>query len=85
MFKNITWGQTEEFYTKKSINKNISRELLLVYSNLNKTFIIHTEAKKSQLGEVISQDVRHVTFYSRKLNPALTCYTKTQRERSLKV
>jgi hypothetical protein len=33
-----------------------------------------------QLGAVISQDDKPIAFYSRKLNPAQTRYTTTERE-----
>ena len=53
------------------MNKSISRETLLVYTNFSKPFIITMDASKAQLGVVISQDNKPITFYSRKLNPAL--------------
>jgi hypothetical protein len=43
-------------------------------------FEIHTDASHTQLGAVISQDNRPIAFYSRKLNPAQTRYTTTERE-----
>jgi hypothetical protein len=48
--------------------------------SLAKPFIIHTGASKVQLGACISQDGRPIAFYSRKLNPAQTRYTTTERE-----
>ena len=41
---------------------------------------MHTDASHSQLGSVISQDNKPIAFYSRKLNPAQTRYTTTERE-----
>jgi len=41
---------------------------------------MHTEASATQLGAVISQKGRPITFYSRKLNPAQIQYTKTLQE-----
>jgi len=58
----------------------ISRETLLAYPDFTKPFIIHTDASHSQLGAVISQDNKPIAFYSRKLNPAQTRYTTTERE-----
>jgi hypothetical protein len=58
----------------------ISRETLLAYPAFTKPFIIHTDASHSQLGAVISQDNKPIAFYSRKLNPAQTRYTTTERE-----
>jgi hypothetical protein len=48
--------------------------------HFNKPFIIHTDASHTQLGAVISQDNKPITFYSHKLNPAQTGYTTTERE-----
>ena len=56
------------------------REVLLAYPDFDKTFDIHTDASKAQLGAVISQDKKPIAFYSRKLNPAQTRYTTTERE-----
>jgi hypothetical protein len=58
----------------------ISRETLLAYPDFTKPFIIHTDAGHKQLGAVISQDNKPIAFYSRKLNPAQTRYTTTERE-----
>ena len=63
-----------------SIKKIVSRETLLSYPNFSKTFEIHTDASKLQLGAVISQEGKPIAFYSRKLNPAQVNYTTTERE-----
>ena len=52
----------------------------MVYPNFTKPFDIHTDASHTQLGAVISQQGRPIAFYSRKLNPAQTRYTTTERE-----
>ena len=62
------------------MKKLISRETLLKYPDFNKPFVVHTDASHTQLGAVISQDNRPIAFYSRKLNPAQTRYTTTERE-----
>ena len=53
-----------------------------VYTNalITKQLIIYTDASKTQLGSVISQEGKPIAFYSRKLNPAQTQYTTTKRE-----
>jgi RNase H-like domain found in reverse transcriptase len=43
----------------------IAKETFLTYPNFNKTFEIHTDASKVQLGACISQEGRPVAFYSR--------------------
>ena len=69
--------------TPKSVwhsKKYISRKTLLSYPNFDKLFDIHTEASNLQLGAVISQNGKPIAFYSRKLNPAQTHYTTTEKE-----
>jgi RNA recognition motif-containing protein len=58
----------------------IARETLLAYPDFNQPFNIHTDASHTQLGAVISQNNKPIAFYSRKLNPAQTRYTTTERE-----
>jgi hypothetical protein len=65
------------FETMKRI---MARETLLAYPDFSKPFTIHTDASKVQLGACISQDGKPIAFYSRKLNPAQTRYTTTERE-----
>ena len=48
-----TAKHTEAFNTMKKI---IGRETLLAYPEFNQPFIIHTDASKTQLGAVISQN-----------------------------
>jgi len=79
--KTATWEWTEEQQKAfNDIKKIISREVLLAYPNFNEEFVIHTDASHTQLGAVISQNGRPIAFYSRKLNPAQTRYTTTERE-----
>ena len=73
------WGpaQSTAFATAKKI---IAKEVLLAYPDFSKKFTIHTDASHYQLGAVISQEGKPIAFYSRKLNPAQTRYTTTERE-----
>ena len=64
----------------EEIKRIITKETLLMYPNFNEIFEIHTDASKTQLGAVISQSGKPIAFYSRKLNPAQTRYTTTERE-----
>ena len=73
------WGPVE----RKAFNdmkKIICREVMLAFPDFSKPFVIHTDASHTQLGAVISQDEKPIAFYSRKLNPAQTRYTTTERE-----
>ena len=62
------------------VKQVLSRETLLAFPNFDLPFTIHTDASKTQLGAVISQNNTPIAFYSRKLNPAQTRYTTTERE-----
>ena len=48
----------------------MSLNTLLDYTDFNEEFKIHTNASDLQLGEVISQKGKPITFYSKKLNDA---------------
>ncbi len=75
------WSWTDEcqqaFQRMKDI---VIKEVMLSYPDFNKPFEIHTDASQTQLGSVILQDNKPIAFYSRKLNPAQTRYTTTEKE-----
>jgi hypothetical protein len=73
------WTDTHQSAFNK-IKQIISREVLLTYPDFSKPFEIYTDASHIQLGAVITQDNKPIAFYSRKLNPAQTRYTTTERE-----
>ena len=64
----------------EDIKQIVAKETLLAYPNFNEPFVIHTDASDQQLGAVISQNEKPIAFYSRKLSPAQTRYTTTERE-----
>ena len=77
----VKWKWTDECQLAfEQMKEMIARETLLTYPDFNKPFEIHTDASQVQLGACISQDGKPVAFYSRKLNPAQTRYTTTERE-----
>ena len=79
--KEAVWRWTDiEQKAFDTMKKIMSRETLLAYPNFNIPFKIHTDASHTQLGAVILQENRPIAFYSRKLNPAQTRYTTTERE-----
>ena len=79
--KESKWNWTEVHQKNFDLIKNIiAKEVLLAYPNFNNRFDIHTDASQTQLGAVISQDNKPIAFYSRKLNPAQTRYTTTEKE-----
>ena len=65
------------FQTMKRI---LSKEVLLTYPDFSLPFDIHTDASDVQIGAVISQNGHPIAFYTRKLNPAQSRYTTTERE-----
>jgi hypothetical protein len=52
------------------IKKVIGTEVLLCYPDFNKPFHLYTDASDHQLGAVIMQNEKPISFYSRKLNTA---------------
>ena len=63
----------------KRIKPVIGREVLLAYRDFNPPFEIHTDASKLQIGAFISQKVKPIAFYSRKMNSAQQNYTTMER------
>jgi len=79
--KSTKWKWEDQHRKAFAMAKRIiAKETLLAYPDFNKPFQIHTDASHYQLGAVVSQDGRPIAFYSRKLNPAQTRYTTTERE-----
>ena len=79
--KTVRWKWTEKEQTAfDTAKKIIAREVMLAYPDFSKPFQIHTDASHYQLGAVISQDGKPIAFHSRKLNPAQTRCTTTERE-----
>ena len=59
------------------IKRILAHNTLLTYPDLNETLKIHTDANAFQLGAVISQKGKPITFYSIKLTDAQQRYTET--------
>ena len=58
----------------------ITCDALLIYPDSNKSFDIHTDANKFQIGSEIIQDGEPIAFYSRKLTKPQRRYTLTENE-----
>ena len=56
----------------------VARNDLLAYPDFNEEFKIHTNASDFQLGVVINQNGKLITFYSRKLTDTLKIYSITE-------
>ena len=72
-----TEEQQKAFDTIKNI---IADDIKLAYPDFTQPFEIYTDASEYQLGAVITQKGKPIAFYSRKLSPAQTRYTTTERE-----
>ena len=62
------------------MKKIISRDVHLAYPDFNKPFHVRTNASNIQLGACISQEGKHIAFYSKKLNQAQHNYTTGKKE-----
>jgi hypothetical protein len=71
---------TEQQNAFDTMKKVMARETILAYPNFKIPFEIHTDASAYQFGACISQNGKPIAFYSRKLTPAQTQYTTTERE-----
>jgi hypothetical protein len=63
-----------------NIKATIAKEVVQAYLDFMKPFEIYTDASTMQLGAVITQDNRPVTFFSRKLSKSQTKYSITKIE-----
>ena len=77
--RKFKWTEIEQDAFKK-IKRIVARDTLLNYPGFNETFKIHTDASAFQLGAVISQKGKTITFYSRKLTDSRQRYTVPARE-----
>lgn len=79
--KTTQWRRTDAHqHAFELMKKIVSRETLLAYPDFDKPFDVYTDASHTQLGAVISQEHKPIAFYSRKLSPAQTRYSTTERE-----
>ena len=58
----------------------VSSETLLSYPYWKLTFTVHTDASDKQLGSVISQNNKPISFFSRILSNPQRNYTTTEKE-----
>ncbi len=64
--KTTKWKWTKECDKAfEQMKKIIAQETMLAYPDFSKSFTIHTDASKLQLGACISQDGKPIAFYSR--------------------
>ena len=77
--RNFKWMKVEQ-YDFEEIKRIVARKTLLTYLDFNETFKFHDNASALQLGVVIIQKRKPITFYSRKPTAAPKRYTVTERE-----
>ena len=75
----IKWTDVEQ-KAFDDIMRTTDHKTLLSYPDFNKWFDIHTDARDYQLVAVISQEVKRISFCSRKLTRPQTRYMVTEKE-----
>ena len=77
--KSFIWTSThhEAFNAMKAM---VAKDMMLAYPDHNKQFTIETDTSDYQLGAVIKQDGRPVSYYSQKLTPTQKNYTTIEKE-----
>ena len=77
--RKIKWSNEcqKSFEAMKSV---VDREVLLAYPIFDRSFEIYTEASSKQLGTVILQSDKPLSFFSRKLSNAQLKYTTRELE-----
>ena len=77
--RNFKWNKIKQ-YAFDEIKRITACDNLLTYPYFNETFKIHTDARKFQLGAVISHKGKSIAFYSRKLTNPQKRYTVTEKK-----
>ena len=62
----------------KDLKRMVSIETLMSYPDWKLPFTFHTNASDKHLGAVISQNNKHIAFFSRKLSKPQRNYTTTE-------
>ena len=73
------WTKVEHDDLNK-IKRTMARDNLSTYPDFNGTLNIHTYASAFQLGAVISQKFKPITFYGRKITDTQQRYKLTEKE-----
>ena len=85
LLTNITSNERKLKWTKikqhafDKIKRIVAHDILLTYPDFNEAFKTNTNDSAFQLGAVISQKGKPISFYSRKLTDAQQIYTVTEK------
>jgi hypothetical protein len=77
--KYFKWTEEEE----KKLNilkENITKKMILVLPDFGKTFQVRCDVSEIAIGAVLSQDNRHVAYFSEKLNDTKKNYSTYDKE-----
>ena len=72
----ITWTPEAE-KAFEDIKKIIAEDAMLHYPDFNQVFEIHTDSSDYQMGAIISQKGRPMTYWSKKLSDTQKSYPTT--------
>ena len=61
------------------VKSRIANDALLAHLNFSKPFDVHADSNAYQLGGVVSQEERPITFFSKKLNAVQKNYPITEK------
>ncbi len=79
--KKVPWHRDEVHQRAfNHVKATIAKDVVLAYPDYSKVFEIYTDASSKQLGAVITQDNRPITFCSRKLSDIQRKYSVTKIE-----
>jgi hypothetical protein len=75
--RTLQWDPIHQ-QTFDNIKAAIAKEVVMAYPDFSKLFEIYTKASLMQLGEMITQDIRPIAFFSRKLSVMQQKYSVTK-------
>ncbi len=71
-------AQQEEAFSR--VKAAISKSIMLSYLDVNKPFVIYTDASEYAIGGIVTQDDKTISCFPPKLTPAQKSYTTTDQE-----
>jgi hypothetical protein len=71
-------AETHQF--SSTLKEKITEQLVLILPNFEKTFQVRCDASGVAIGAMLSQDNRHVAYFSEKLNDTKRKYSTYDKE-----